>query len=120
MGKVLCERAAFECMDALEFIRRYTRKSDRNLLYTDPPYFEHEDTYHAYFEQHQELAEILAEVPAAGVFLTYYDNPQLRRLYPEAQWNWELFERWSTCTADGVRQRRDEVLLSRTYALTEN
>ncbi|HEY9781395.1 MAG TPA: DNA adenine methylase [Leptolyngbyaceae cyanobacterium] len=85
MGKVLCERAAFECMDALEFIRRYTRKSDRNLLYVDPPYLGHEDTYHAYFEQHQELAEILAEVPAAAVFLTYYDNPQLRRLYPEAQ-----------------------------------
>jgi site-specific DNA-adenine methylase len=113
MGFVLCERAAFECMDGLEFIRRYTRKSDRNLLYIDPPYFEHEDTYHAYFEQHQELAEILAEVPAAGVFCTYYDHELVREFYSQRQWDWELFERWSTCTADGVRQRRDEVLLTR-------
>ena len=66
-----------------------------------------------YFEQHQELAELLAEVPSAGIFLTYYDDEQLRQLYSQRQWNWELFERWSTCTADGVRQRRDEVLLTR-------
>ena len=55
----------------------------------------------------------MAEVPSAGIFLTYYDDEQLRQLYSQRQWNWELFERWSTCTADGVRQRRDEVLLTR-------
>jgi site-specific DNA-adenine methylase len=113
MGKVLCERAAFECMDGLEFIKKYTGKSDRNLLYVDPPYFGFEETYHACFARHQELAELLVEVPAAGVFVTYYDCDQLRQLYPESHWSWELFERWSTCTADGVRQRRDEVLLTR-------
>jgi hypothetical protein len=113
MGKVLCDRAAFECMDGVEFIKKYTRKSDRHLLYVDPPYFGHEDTYYAPFRQHQELAELLAEVPAAGLFVTYYDGEKLRKLYPESRWNWELFERWSTCTADGVRQRRDEVLLTR-------
>ena len=113
MGFVLCERAAFECMDGLEFIRRYTRKSDRNLLYVDPPYFGHENTYRAYFEQHQELAEVLVEAPAAAVFVTYYDCPELKQLYPESRWNWELFERSCTCTADGVRHRRDEVLLTR-------
>lgn len=118
MGKVLCERAAFECMDGLEFIKKYTSKSVRNLLYVDPPYIGHEDTYHAYFEQHQQLAELLGEVSAAAVLLTYYDCDEVRQLYPESRWNWKLFERWSTCTADGVRQRRDEVLLTRKERVT--
>ena len=113
MADKLRRFAALQCMDGLEFIRKYTNKSDRNLIYCDPPYFHHEDTYYAYFDKHQELAELLAEVPAAGIFVTYYDCDELRQLYPELQWNWELFERWSTCTADGVRQRRDEVLLTR-------
>ncbi len=113
MGQVLCQYAALECTDALNFIKKYTAKSDHNLLYVDPPYIGHENDYRASFNQHAELSALLTEVPAAGIFCTYYDCDELRQLYPESRWNWELFERQSTCTADGVRQPRTEVLLTR-------
>ena len=113
MGHILCQYAALECMDALKFIEKYTSRSDRHLLYVDPPYFGYERIYPASFTEHEKLAEILTEAPAAGVLVTYYDCDELRQLYPEKRWNWELFERKTTCTSDGIRPQRTEVLLTR-------
>lgn len=106
MGQVLCEFATLECMDGLDFIHKYTRRSERNLLYVDPPYFSHEETYKATFAEHSRLAELLTEVPAAGVFVTYYDCEELRQLYSESHWQWELFP----------LQKKTEVLLTRKSA----
>jgi site-specific DNA-adenine methylase len=117
MGHILCQFAALECLDALKFIQKYTSRSDRHLLYVDAPYIGYEKIYPASFTEHEKLAEILAEAPAAGVLVTYYDHELLRELYPEKSWDWELFDRKTTCTADGSRPQRTEVLLTRKQRL---
>ena len=104
-------------LDALQFLRRVCTGGTPDLVMVDPPYFGTESSYAAGdFADHEPLAELLEELPAAGVVVTYYDCDELRDLYPENRWHWHTFERpVSTARAwqGQPRPRKTEVVLIR-------
>ena len=75
-----------ECLDALDVIRKYARPD--TLIVVAPPYLENSGDYAVSFDRHQDLAELLATVPAAAVVVTYAAHPTLAGLYSHRRWQW--------------------------------
>jgi DNA adenine methylase len=76
-----------ENLDCIDLIKKYD--SEDTFFYVDPPYFKKEFYYSKEFprEKHEELAEVLRNIK--GKFaLSYYDFDDLRKFYPEKQFNW--------------------------------
>lgn len=76
-----------EQMDCIDLIKKYD--SEDTFFYVDPPYYKMEFYYSKDFprEKHEELAETLKNIQ--GKFaLSYYDFDDLRKFYPESQFNW--------------------------------
>ncbi|TKG57951.1 DNA adenine methylase [Prauserella endophytica] len=103
---------SLECQPALDIIDRYGR-SERVLLYVDPPYlgstrvsggYRHEMKTEA---QHRELAAALRSC-AASVVLSGYDSP----LYTDLYDGWHVTRIDTTTGQGGTRQDRTEVLWS--------
>lgn len=68
--------------DMFEIIARYD-DDDRAVIYVDPPYLVKGAEYVHDFqpEDHGRLAELLARFKRARVIVSYYDHPELDRLY---------------------------------------
>ena len=62
--------------------------ADSTVIYCDPPYFEKGQDYLHDFAKpdHDWLAEILSGFRRATVVVSYYDHPEVRRLYPPDHW----------------------------------
>jgi len=110
-------------IDALTMLRKECTGKRRDLVIVDPPYF---NTEHAYaeggFNQHEELAELLECVPAAGVVVMYYDCPELRALYPTNRWLWvkrEAFSSIGVSKCQAGSERTEVVLLRRSEIESE-
>ena len=73
---VIIRRDAFKVLDNIK---------DENgvVVYCDPPYFDKSDKYLHDFEdaEHQRLAESLRRFKKTKVVVSYYDCPEVRRLY---------------------------------------
>jgi DNA adenine methylase len=71
------------CRDAFEVISRIEDK-EGTAVYIDPPYLEKNGLYVHDFDpaDHQRLADALARFEKARVVVSYYDHPQLTKLYP--------------------------------------
>jgi DNA adenine methylase len=98
-----------ECLDYQECVRIYGRKENA-VLFCDPPYVGTEKYYRVGSFgtwDHWNMAQMLNDVPA-HVVLTYYDDPKLRELYPEAKWNWESVE----CTKNARNPRAAKQVVS--------
>jgi DNA adenine methylase len=77
-----------ENLDFRDVLKRYGNKKGV-VLFVDPPYpgytyYSHELKDNDYFI----LAEMLMAI-SAPVVCTYYDNPLIRKLYPEGEWTYE-------------------------------
>lgn len=66
------------------------KDADGVAIYCDPPYIKKSDKYRHDFEEsslyeksgHEQLAESLARFQKARVIVSYYDHPDLKKLYP--------------------------------------
>lgn len=87
MRDVLLENLPFE-----DLIKNYGKRKGV-VLYCDPPYYGFERYYSRKFrrEDHQRLAELLIEVPAAAV-VSYYAFEGMDDLYPDRLWEKVVFD----------------------------
>lgn len=111
--------AYIENDDAVAVIERWA--TPWTAIYADPPYY---DCSHYYKEQfgndcHARLAQVLHQVDAACVIVSYYPHPEILALYSED--NWEYHYRETVASSAGVtrlsksktRPKRQELLLVR-------
>ena len=73
---VIIRRDAFEVLANI-------KDEDGVAIYCDPPYFDKSDRYIHDFEDedHKRLAELLKKFRKSKTIISYYDCPQVRRLY---------------------------------------
>jgi DNA adenine methylase len=73
--------------DGLALLRQLEDKAG-TVVYADPPYLAKGQAYLRDFApgDHWELACLLGRFARTRVVLSYYDHPELARLYPEGRW----------------------------------
>lgn len=95
-------RCEFECLD---FRRQLDKVKDQPGcgLYCDPPWIGAGDSYlHSFTRQdHHDLARGLQRFQHAAIVVRYGDDPLIRELYPETEWQWITAE--SRTQANAVR-----------------
>lgn len=105
---------ALECMDGVEFIKRYDSKE--TLFYCDPPYVSTEQ--HHYDGYSQADFDLLLETLAAvkgGFILSHYNNPELRAWAADHGFCTDIIET-KICLAMATKPRKREELLVYNYA----
>jgi DNA adenine methylase len=87
--------AVIDNQPAAQCIKQWDSPS--TLFYCDPPYISTEMMYKGGFDMaaHEELADVLNNV-AGKVALSYYDHPEIPRLYPESGWHYQRVQTRST------------------------
>lgn len=102
-----------ENLDYQDCVRIYGKNTNA-VLFFDPPYVGTESYYSVPFHtsDHTFLAHQLAgcRAPAVG---TYYDTPEIRKLYPSDLWDWHIQEtvKNSNSNIRLSKERMDEVIL---------
>lgn len=76
-------------MDAFELLERLGDQAG-TAVYVDPPYLRKSDKYihDLAAGDHERLAAVLGRFKAARVVVSYYDEPELREMYPASKWTW--------------------------------
>lgn len=101
--------------DAHDLIASVPDRADV-ALYVDPPYLREGYQYQHAAVDHQRLAEQLAGFALSRVVVSYYDEPELRGLYPASRWRRvrrDVTKRSSQAASRGkpTGDRRVELLL---------
>lgn len=100
-----------------------TYEAPRTLLYCDPPYLGAEGYYSEATgpftrADHERLADLLNATPSA-VALSYYEHPDVDRLYPAPKWRKMRWTGYKTAKkGDGAARLRSSELLLMNYRET--
>lgn len=106
-------RATITNLDAIKCVEKLA--SDDTVFVVDPPYIGREDFYRAWFDRHQELADLLNHVPAASVIVTHVAHADLERLYPSSRWHRQVVQQPIRMTNRWTAKQRvnEEIILIR-------
>jgi len=94
---------------------------DSAFLYIDPPYWGTESLYgfHSFINQdHYNLSRILNKTKTRWI-LSYYDYPELRKMYPEDKFNYYFkdYQKSSTMNKKGEKKPKATEVLVTNYTL---
>jgi site-specific DNA-adenine methylase len=89
----IMRRCTFTTLDCFDFLDNCKDEEDTGI-YADAPWPDDGYKYrHPFTEQQQQrLAEVLTDFRRARVVVRFGDHPLIRRLYPDAIWDWNAID----------------------------